>query len=68
MIVEHLVEQIRGKSDFVKLMVGSAITALAISLGMTWISRAFDFTVGSVIPAALGAIGAAVFAARMRKP
>jgi len=35
------------------------VTALAISLGMVWILRVFDFEIGPAIPAA-------VFAARMR--
>ena len=67
-MIKRLIEGIPTRSDFAKLMVGSVVTALAISLGMISILRAFDFSVGSAIPAPLGAIGAAVFAARLRKP
>jgi len=67
MIIEHLVERIPTKSAFTKLMVGSVITALAISLGMVWILQAFDFSISPAIPSAFAAVGAALFAARMRK-
>jgi len=67
MIIEHLIERIPTKSAFTKLMVGSVITALSISLGMVWILQAFDFSISPALPASLGAIGAALFAARMRK-
>lgn len=67
MIIEHLIQRIPTTSVFTKLIVGSVITALAISLGMVWILQAFDFSISPAIPASLAAIGAALFAARMRK-
>lgn len=67
MIIEHLVEKIPTKSGFTKLMAGSVLTAVAISLGMVGLLHLFDFTVNPALPATLGAVGAAVFAARLRK-
>ena len=67
MIIEHLVGKLPTKSGFTKLMAGSVLTALAISLGMVGILRLLDFTVNPALPATLGAVGAAVFVARMRK-
>ncbi len=67
MIVERLVRKLLVKSNFTKLMVGSILTALAISLGMVGILRLFDFSVNPAIPSAFAAIGAATYAARMRK-
>ena len=66
MIIQHLIGRIPATCAFARLIIGSVVTALAISLGMVWILRVFDFEIGPAIPAAVGAIGAAVFAARMR--
>jgi hypothetical protein len=67
MIIERLVEKLPVKSNFEKLIIGSILTALAISLGMVGILRLFDFSINPAIPSVLAAIGAATYAARMRK-
>ncbi len=67
MIIERLVEKLPIRSNFTKLIVGSILTALAISLGMVGILKLFGFSVNPGIPAALAAIGAATYAARMKK-
>lgn len=48
------------------LVAGSVVTALAISLGMVGILALIEFPVNPALPAAFGAIGAALFAARMK--
>ena len=67
MIIEGLMEKLPVKSNFTKLIVGSVLTALTISLGMVGILRLFDFSINPAIPSAFAAIGAATYAARMRK-
>jgi len=67
MIIERLVEKLPIRSNFTKLIVGSILTALAISLGMVGILKLFGFSVNPGIPAALASIGAATYAARMKK-
>ncbi|HIE26884.1 TPA: hypothetical protein EYP66_06330 [Candidatus Poribacteria bacterium] len=67
MIIERLVEKLPIRSDFQKLVIGSILTALTISLGMVGILRLADFSINAVIPSTFAAIGAAVYAARMRK-
>ena len=65
MIVERLLEKLRIRSRLMKLIAGSALTALAISLGMVGILKLFGFSVNPGIPAVLAAIGAATYAARV---
>ncbi len=67
MIVEKVLGKLPIRSDFAKLMVGSILTALAISLGMVGILRLFGFSINPVIPAGFAAVGAAIYAARMRE-
>jgi len=65
MIIERLLEKLRIRSRPIKLIIGSALTALVISLGMVGILRLFGFSVNPGIPAAVAAIGAAAYAARV---
>jgi hypothetical protein len=67
MIIERLVEKIPVRSNLVKLIIGSMLTALAISLGMVGILALFDLSINPAIPSALAAIGAALYAARARE-
>ena len=67
MIIERLVEKMPVKSKPAKLILGSLLTALIISLGMVGILGLFDFSINPVIPSAFAAIGAATYAAKMRK-
>jgi small-conductance mechanosensitive channel len=65
MIIERLLEKLHIRSRPMKLIIGSALTALVISLGMVGILRLFGFSVNPGIPAAVAAIGAAAYAARV---
>jgi len=67
MTIARLVEKLDIKSNFTKLMVGSILVALTISLRMVGISRLFNFSISPAIPSVFAAIGAATYAARMRK-
>ena len=67
MIVDKLVEKLHFRSNFMKLIVGSILTALVIALGMASILKLFIFSINPVIPAALGAVGGAIYAAVKRK-
>lgn len=51
-----------------KLLVGSIAVALVISLGIVWGSRTLGYEANAAVAAAMGAVGAAVFAARVRVP
>lgn len=64
MIVERIDQSIPVKSQFLKLVIGSVITALLISLGLVFILKLFNFSIAPAIPSAFAAIGAAIFAAR----
>lgn len=66
MFVERAIARIHVRSSWVELIIGSLITALAISLGMLAIADALGFELNPALPAAFGAVGAALFAARMR--
>lgn len=67
MIIERLVEKIPVKSKFSKLILGSLLTALAISLGMVGILSMFDFSIDPVIPATVAVIGAAAYSVHATK-
>jgi ribose/xylose/arabinose/galactoside ABC-type transport system permease subunit len=67
MFAEWLVKKSRLKSYWLRLILGSALTAFLISLGMVIVLRLLDFDVNSGIIGALAAIGAATYAARMRR-
>ncbi|MFQ5877303.1 MAG: hypothetical protein ACE5JH_06370 [Acidobacteriota bacterium] len=47
---------------------GSALVALAMSLGSVVVLRWVDLEVSPWIPAVSGAVGAAAFAARLKEP
>lgn len=49
-----------------RLIAGSVITSLAVSLGTLAFARLLHVDLGAALPAALGAIAGAVFAARVR--
>jgi len=67
MIVDKFIEKLHIRSNFTKLIAGSILTALVITLGMVGILKLFDFSINPVIPAVLGAVGGAVYAAGTRK-
>jgi hypothetical protein len=67
MIVEKLVGKLPLKSAFTKVIVGGILTALLISFGALGILRLFNFSMNPAIVAAIAPIGAALYAARVRK-
>ena len=67
MIVYKLVEKLPIRSNFTKLIAGSILTALVIALGMVGILKPIGFSINPVVPAILGVIVAATYAAVMRK-
>ena len=64
MIAEKVLEKMHVVSRPAKLILGSTITALIISLGMIGILRLIGFPMNPVIPAVMGVIGAATYAAK----
>lgn len=67
MIVEKLMEKLPIRSNFMKLIISSILVALLISLGTIGVLKLFGFSVNPVLPATLGVIGAAVYAASANK-
>lgn len=67
MIIQAIVEKLPIESRHCLLIVGSIITALAISLGMVGGMHLLGLGINPAIPAAVGAVGGAVFAARQRR-
>jgi len=67
MIVDKLVEKLHIRSNFMKLIASSILTALVIALGMVGILRLFSFSINPVIPAVLGVVGGAIYAAVTQK-
>jgi len=67
MIIERLVEKVPVRSNVGKLIIGSMLTALTISLGMVGILALFDLSINPAIPSAFAAVSAALYAARTRE-
>lgn len=66
MLAEKVINILPIKSEFLKLLIGSILTALMISLGMVFILDLIHFPVSSAIPSAFAAIGAAIYASRFK--
>ncbi len=64
MIVEKVLEKINIRPHLAKLMIGSVLTALIISLGMMGILRLVGFQMNPGIPVVMGVIGSVAYAAR----
>lgn len=67
MIADRIMKLIPVRQGLTKVIIGSSLVALMISLAMVGVVRVFDFNLDPAIPAVFAAIGAAVFAARMSK-
>ncbi len=67
MIVDKFVEKLHIRSNFIKLIAGSIFTSLVIALGMIGILKLLNFSINYVIPAVLGVVGGAMYAAATRK-
>ncbi len=64
MLVTRTLNALHIKSRSLRLYLGAGFAAIAISLGTLWGAAAMGVSLGPAIPAALGAIGAALYAAR----
>ena len=67
MLVEKIINILHIKSEFLQLLIGAVVIALIISLGMFYLLDLAHFSITPALPAATGAIGAAIFAARFRR-
>lgn len=67
MIIEKLLKATPWKRDRALLLVGAMATALLISLGMVGVLSLLRYPVNPALPATFGAIGAALFSARLRR-
>jgi hypothetical protein len=67
MFSEWLVKKTNIKSYWARLILGAAVSSLLISLGMVVTLHLLNIDVNSGVIAALAAIGAAVYAARIRR-
>ena len=64
MIADRVMKLIPGHG-LTKLVIGSILVSLVISLRMVGVASLFDFTLSPAIPSGFAGIGAAMFAARM---
>ncbi len=67
MIADRFMKRIGGRQGLARLIIGSCLVALTISLGMVAILSLLGFELSPVIPSVFAGIGAAIFAARMLK-
>ena len=71
MLIKRFLGKIRIRLRLAKLVTGSVLTALTISLGMIGILKLVGFPMNPVVPAVMGVVGATAYAARVqcsRKP
>ncbi len=67
MVTEILLEKLHIRSRLWKLVAGSILTALIISLGMIGILKLIGISINPGVPAVIATIGAAAYAARCRR-
>lgn len=64
MLIDKVINTFHIKTDYLRLFAGTIMTALIISLGMVYIADALNFPIGTALPSAFGAIGAALYSAK----
>jgi hypothetical protein len=67
MVTEIILEKLHIRSRLWKLMAGSVLTALIISLGMIGILKLMGVSISPGVPAVVATIGAAAYVARCRR-
>jgi hypothetical protein len=67
MITEILLEKLNIRSRLWKLIAGSILTALMISLGMIGILKLMGISINPGVPAVIAVVGAVAFAAKCKK-
>jgi hypothetical protein len=66
MIAKRCIQKLPIRSSLARLIVGSSMVALCVSLGIVWIGGILGVSVPAAVAAALAAVGAAVYAASTR--
>ena len=64
--INRAVDVLPIRSNLIKLLIGSIIIALLISLGIGLIFKLLNFHVSIVIPAVIAVTGAAIYAAKYK--
>jgi hypothetical protein len=67
MVTEIILEKLHIRSRLWKLIAGSILTALIISLGMMGILKLMSISINPGVPAVIAVVGAAAYAARCKK-
>lgn len=67
MIIELIYQKKNIGTRFVRALPVAVLTALAISFGMIGILSLFHFSINPAIPATIGVVGAAAYAAKIRR-
>jgi len=67
MLVERIVNNLSIKSYSVKLILGSALSAILVSLGIIIIAQILSFTLHPGLAASFGAIAAAIYGFKNHK-
>ena len=67
MVVEKLINRLPKRSGFLKLILGAVLVGLLVSLGAVGVLRLFGFAVDPIIPLVFAGVGAAIYAARVKR-
>jgi hypothetical protein len=67
MVTEIILEKLHIRSRLWKLIAGSILTALIISLGMIGILKLMGVSINPGVPAVIAVAGAAAYAARCKR-
>jgi membrane associated rhomboid family serine protease len=67
MLIKKIIDKVPVRSSFAKLILGAILAALLVSFGIIGILKLFGFLVNSAIPSVFASIGAALYAAAVRK-
>jgi membrane associated rhomboid family serine protease len=67
MLIKKIIDKVPVRSSFAKLILGAILAALLVSFGIIGILKLFGFLVNPAIPSVFASIGAALYAAAVRK-
>ena len=67
MLIERIVNNLSIKSNSGKIISGSALSAILVSLGIIIIAQILSFTLHPVLAASFGAIAAAIYGVKNHK-
>jgi quinol-cytochrome oxidoreductase complex cytochrome b subunit len=67
MVMERMMEKLPVRSNTIKWIAGSILTALMIALGMVGLLRLFNFSIDAAVPSICAVVGAGIYAAKTRK-